>query len=180
MIKVPLSTTKCFLWLSIQTLYPVEDQNFFTRKHCPMTLTFWIPRLTSRMSQRWEILAIHRTAVPLLLVCATGVWTQYLAFARQTLHYLSHFTTQLFFALVIFFRQGFMFPGLRRQFSYLCLPRSWYDRHAPPNLAYWLRWDLANFLQGLSSNQEPLVSASQVVGITCVSHHAYSYNLYYQ
>jgi hypothetical protein len=41
----------------------------------------------------------------------------------------------------------------------------------PSFLACWLRWDLGNFLPRLASNHN-LISASQVVGITSMYHHA--------
>jgi hypothetical protein len=71
----------------------------------------------------------------------------------------------------LFFRQSFTFSlraRLRLQYSYLCLFLAGItEMHQH---ACWLRWDLANFLSGLSLNHDSLDLCSLVATITGVSH----------
>jgi hypothetical protein len=100
----------------------------------------------------------------------TGVWTQDLKLARQTIPLEPHF--QPFFALIIFqvvlsFSLGIICMILVPT-DYL-QPSSWYDRGAL--LAYWLEWTVNNFFLCWLQTVILLISTSQVAGIIGVSHH---------
>jgi hypothetical protein len=64
-----------------------------------------------------------------------------------------------------------LLPGLASepQYSYLCLLCRRDYICATPNLNYFLKWC---FLTRLTSNHEPLISASHVAMITSIYHHA--------
>jgi hypothetical protein len=92
----------------------------------------------------------------LSLYCYFGsdneVWTQGLILARQALCHLNH--NSVLIALVIFQIDSYFFclgqPGW--QSSYLWLSYSLDDKYISPYLAYWLTWDLNNFLPGWALN----------------------------
>jgi hypothetical protein len=69
--------------------------------------------------------------------------------ARQALYHLSHVPTPFSFNYILNRISQFC-PGLRS--FYLHFSNSWDDKHSPLCPAYWLRWCLANFYLGSTSN----------------------------
>jgi hypothetical protein len=60
--------------------------------------------------------------------------------------------------------------GLAWTLIFLFTPPSWDHRHSSPCPACWLTRGLTNFLPKLALKLDPLISTSQVAGITGVSH----------
>jgi hypothetical protein len=99
-----------------------------------------------------------------------------LALAIQLLYHLSHalspFLLQLFFRAVA----GLFAPaGLDHNPPTSGLPHSWDHKHAPQIPAYWLRWELTNFL--LAGIQPPFSRSAFLVARNKVSNRPISRHL---
>jgi hypothetical protein len=84
-----------------------------------------------------------------LFFFGTEVQIQGLKFAKQALYLLSLNLPSPFQIRYCFL------PGTVLEPSYLCLLSNWDCRHVPSCPAYWLKWDLTNFLPGLAFSCDP-------------------------
>jgi hypothetical protein len=103
----------------------------------------------------------HFLSLSLSLIFFLGGSTEYWTHGPLNLlgrHSTTWFTHSALFTLLISGNKVLCFhlKCPRRRTSYLCFLHSWNDRCTQVHTAsYWLRWDLTNFLPGLTSKCDP-------------------------